>query len=84
MAVVSKQSRVEIDHFTKNHPPLVKIKLSSAVPVKSLQLLHYQPVAGQPLSKITDFADFFFPSMLFSLGEAIIFVQNEELTGKVR
>ena len=80
MAVVSKRSRVEIDHFTKNHPPLVKIKLSSAVPVKSLQLLHYQPVAGQPLSKIT----FFFPSLLFSLGGAIIFVQNEELTGKVR
>ena len=70
MAVVSKRSRVEIDHFTKNHPPLVKIKLSSAVPVKSLQLLHYQPVAGQPLSKITDFADFFFPLDALFLGRS--------------
>ena len=70
---VSNGSRVEIDHS-----PLVIIKLSSAVDVKSLQLLHYQAQGAYVANNLQLIKAF------RGWEKAALFVQNEALTGEVR
>ena len=70
---VSNPSLVQIDHS-----PLVIIKLSSAVGVKSLQLLHYQAQGAYVANNLQLIKAF------RGCEKATLFVQNEALTGEVR